>query len=138
MAGGVRGSAVKLFFDGGWQPLHGMEAAVVLAGEVHLRHDLGAGSAMDAEWLALIAAMQLAVARDIAQPLLLGDAAAVIAQANGTVRCPAAYAHHWRALHALPLPPGRLRIRYIRRSHNLAGIALARSVRPSPPTEQPA
>ena len=52
---------VKIFFDGGCRPNPGpMEAAVVLRGAVHFHDDLGVGSNSDAEWLALIAAAQLA------------------------------------------------------------------------------
>ena len=69
--------------------------------------------------------MRCAVALKLREPILLGDAAAVIAQANGTVRCPAAHIDHLRQFQALPRPPGRVRIRYIKRTQNLAGIALA-------------
>jgi ribonuclease HI len=120
MAGGM-----KIFFDGGYRP-EGMELAVVAAGQSHIDRDLGPGSAMDAEWLALLAAIRHAYALGLPDPVLLGDAVAVIAQANGTARCPPAYRHHLAALDALPRPPGTLRIRYIKRSQNLAGIALAR------------
>jgi ribonuclease HI len=112
---------VKIFFDGGLRPA-GMETAVVAAGESHIRCDLGPGTSMDAEWLALLAAASLAGARQWEKVVLLGDAAAVIAQANGDVRCPPAYRHHQAAYHALG---GRWRLRYVKRTQNLAGIALA-------------
>lgn len=116
---------MKVFFDGGCRP-EGMELAVVTGGEVHIRRDLGPGSAMDAEWLALIAAMQIAHERGLEDAVLLGDAAAVIAQATGKVRCPPAYARHIEAFRAQPRPIGRLRLRYVKRTQNLAGIALAK------------
>jgi ribonuclease HI len=119
---------MKIFFDGGSRPLpDGMELAVVIAGQAHIRRDLGPGSAMDAEWLALIEAMRLACERDLADPVLLGDAAAVIAQATGKIRCPPAFAHHLEAFRRLPRPAGRVRIRYVKRTQNLAGIALSQA-----------
>ena len=117
---------VKLFFDGGSRPAGGMELAVVVGRESVIRRDLGPGTGMDAEWLALIEAMRIAHARGVADPVLLGDAAAVIAQANGLVRCPPSCLRHREVFDGLPRPPGRLRIRWVKRSRNLAGIALAR------------
>jgi ribonuclease HI len=117
---------VKIFFDGGSRPApEGMEWAVVIGGETHIRRDLGPGTGMDAEWLALIEAMRQAHARGLVDPVLLGDAAAVIAQATGKVRCPPSFQRHRDLFGSMPRPPGRLRIRYVKRSQNLAGIALA-------------
>ncbi|WP_333473775.1 reverse transcriptase-like protein [Sphingomonas radiodurans] len=116
---------MKIFFDGGSRPA-GMELALVTGGRTIVHRDLGPGTSMDAEWLALIAAMRLAQELGLADPLLLGDAAAVIAQATGVAKCPPACAGHLGTLRALPSPPGRVRIRYLRRTQNLAGIALQR------------
>lgn len=102
-----------------------MELAVVAGGQSYVERDLGPGSSMEAEWLALIAAMRRAHTQGVADAVLLGDAAAVIAQATGRVRCPPAYRHHLERLRALSQSAGRVRIRYIKRSQNLAGIALA-------------
>lgn len=121
---------MKIFFDGGCRPApHGMEVAVVIGGRAHVSRDLGLGTSMDAEWLALIEAMRRAHADQVADPLLLGDAAAVIAQATGGIRCPRQFQHHLDRFHALPQPSGRVRLRYIKRTQNLAGIALAASRR---------
>jgi ribonuclease HI len=118
---------VKIFFDGGCRPAPvGMEWALVAGGEAVIARDLGPGTGMEAEWLALIAAMRLAHERGASDPVLLGDAAAVIAQARCAVRCPPACVPHFETFHALPRPPGRVRIRWVKRSRNLAGIALAR------------
>jgi len=116
---------VKIFFDGGYRPSAGMETAIVVGGRSFIRRDHGAGNSMAAEWLALIEAMRHASEQALVDPVLLGDAAAVIAQANGSVRCPPSCAVHLRTFLALPRPPGRVRIRYVKRSQNLAGIALA-------------
>ena len=114
---------MKLFFDGGWRPAAGMELAVVVGGRVHVERDLGPGSAMAAEWLALIRAAT--IARDCVDPVLLGDAAAVIAQATGVVRCPPSCSGYLQAFCAIEPPAGRWRIRHVKRTQNLAGIALA-------------
>lgn len=117
---------MKVFFDGGLRPLPaGMETAVVIAGQTFVSRGLGAGTSMAAEWLALIDAARRAVALGLDDAVLLGDAAAVIAQANGRVRCPSAHAAHLAAFRTLLHAGGPLRLRYIKRSQNLAGIALA-------------
>ncbi|SFP60801.1 reverse transcriptase-like protein [Sphingomonas rubra] len=116
---------MKLFFDGGWRPATGMETAVVIGGRHHVEQ-AGPGNAMDAEWLALIRAATIARDLGIADPVLIGDAAAVIAQAAGTVRCPPSCINHHRRFHAVAASLPKWRLRHVKRSHNLAGIALAR------------
>ncbi len=117
-------SRPRLYFDGGCRPA-GMETAVVLRGVAYLADDLGPGASMDAEWQALIAAVRLAQAHGVVDPVFLGDSRAVIAQATGTAKArgPALdYRETFRALTAgMPL-----HVRYVRRSQNLAGIALDR------------
>ena len=118
---------LKVFFDGGCRPNPGpIEVAVVVRGQVHLFDDLGPGSNTDAEWLALIKAFEVATALGETGFVLIGDARAVIDQANGKVRCrgEALQAHQARyAELAERFPP--VRIRWTARSQNLAGIALA-------------
>ncbi|HSI19427.1 MAG TPA: reverse transcriptase-like protein [Sphingomonas sp.] len=118
---------VKIFFDGGCRPNPGaMEVAVVAQGETHILRDLGHGSSSDAEWLALIHALRVAQSLGAADFVLLGDSASVVAQASGKAKCRAAAIAHRAAFLALT-PDGKPpRIRHIKRSHNLAGIALAR------------
>ena len=117
----------KIFFDGGARPNPGtMEIAVVCGGAAHIERDAGQGSSLDAEWLALIAALRLARARGLEDFILLGDAAGVVAQANGPAPARGAAAAHLAAFRAVigdgPVP----RVRHIGRAQNLAGIALAR------------
>lgn len=118
---------LKIFFDGGCRPNPGvMEIAVVIGGQIHIERNLGHGTSMDAEWLALIQALRLAQRLDASDIVLLGDSAAVVGQANGMLRCRRASLAHcdtFRALIGAANPP---RIRHIKRSQNLAGIALAR------------
>lgn len=117
----------KIYFDGGARPNPGaMEIAVVCRGVSHVERDLGVGSSLDAEWLALIAALRLARAEGLDEVLLLGDAAAVVAQANGAVPARGAAAEHLAAFRALADEGVAPRIRHIGRAQNLAGIALAR------------
>ena len=118
---------LKVFFDGGCRPNPGrIEVAVVARGVSYLFDDLGAGSNTDAEWLALIKALELAQKLGEANVVLLGDARAVIAQANGASPCRSAglLAHRARFMALAALGPPR-RIRWISRTQNLAGIALA-------------
>ena len=118
---------IKIYFDGGCRPNPGrMETAVVTGGADVVVRNAGIGSSMDAEWLALIAALRLAQDLGLANFVLLGDAAAVVAQANGTIRARGEAANHLAAFQALvgdgPIP----HVRHIKRTQNLAGIALAR------------
>ena len=101
-----------------------MQTAVVVRGVVYLDRDFGPGTAMDAEWLALLRAVEIAQQLQLDEPLFLGDALAVIEQARGTVKCRPEFAHHRCALPASGTP---LRLRYIKREQNLAGIALERA-----------
>lgn len=119
-------SRVKVYFDGGCRPNPGqMEIAVVIGGHEHVRRGIGPGSAMDAEWLALIEALTLAGSLGLADFVLLGDAAAVIQQATGAVGCRGAAREHLSRFQDLA-GSSSPRIRYVKRSRNLAGIALAR------------
>ena len=74
---------IKVFFDGGCRPNPGpIEAAVVVRGVAYLYDDLGIGTNSDAEWLALIRALELAQALGLGDAHLVGDALEVIRQAN--------------------------------------------------------
>ena len=118
---------IKIYFDGGCRPNPGkMETAVVTGGVATVVRDAGIGSSMDAEWLALIAALRLAQDLGLTNFVLLGDAAAVVEQANGAVPARGVAADHLSTFRALvgdgPMPA----VRHIKRTQNLAGIALAR------------
>ena len=117
----------KIYFDGGCRPNPGpMEIAVATGGAVLIERDIGVGSSFDAEWLALIAALRLARERGLTDFLLLGDAAAVVAQATGRVRARGEAAAHLAVFRALVGAGPAPRVRHIGRAQNLAGIALAR------------
>lgn len=121
-------SRTKVYFDGGCRPNPGaMEIAVVVGGREYVRRDLGHGASMDAEWLALIEALELTRTLDLGDFVLLGDGAAVIAQATGAARCPPAMRGHKARFDALVATNGVPAIRYVKRAQNLAGIALARA-----------
>lgn len=119
---------MTLYFDGGLRPgPGGMETAVVVGGEVHLRDDLGPGDSCTAEWLALLAAADLARAAGADDALFLGDSRTVVEQALGRWRCRnAAMQPHLAAFRAATAGIGRVHLRYVPRAKNLAGIALAR------------
>ena len=103
-----------------------MEIAVVVGGQVHIQRDVGHGSSMDAEWLALIHAMRVAQSLDTTDIVLLGDCAAVIDQANAVVKARGTNMVHLKEFVAMQSATLRPRVRYIKRAQNLAGIALAR------------
>lgn len=118
---------LKIFFDGGCRPNPGaMEIAVVAQGQMHILRDLGHGTNDDAEWFALIHAVRLARSLGLVDYVLLGDAATVIAQANGRAKPRGVGIAHRAALQTLLAGAAPPRIRHIKRSQNLAGIALAR------------
>jgi ribonuclease HI len=117
-------SRARLYFDGGHRPA-GMEIAVVWRGVAHIADDLGPGTSMAAEWHALIAAVRLALANGIANPVFLGDSRAVVAQATGIVRARGAAVEQFDAFRRLTAAMPH-HVRYIPRSRNLAGIALDR------------
>lgn len=119
----------KIYFDGGCRPNPGrMETAVVAHGVTHHKRDCGLGTNNDAEWLALIHALELAISINARDVILLGDSAVVIGQANGITKCRSdALREHNE--HFLTLRPqfDRIRVRRISRHQNLAGIALAKA-----------
>lgn len=120
-------SRIKIFFDGGCRPNPGaMELAVVAAGKTHILRDIGHGTSSDAEWLALIHALTIAQSLETSDFVLLGDAATIVGQANGDLKCRGAGLRHLARYRAMT--PGRRqpRVRHIKRTQNLAGIALAR------------
>jgi len=118
---------IKIYFDGGCRPNPGkMETAVVTGGAAMVVRDAGIGSSMEAEWLALIAALRLAKDLGLTNFVLLGDAVAVVEQANDVVRARGEAAGHLATFRALVGRGPAPNIRHIKRTQNLAGIALAR------------
>lgn len=118
---------VKIYFDGGCRPSPvGMEAAVVVKGRSFIQRGLGIGTSLDAEWLALIRAAEIARELRLVNPLFLGDSLTVVGQANGTFKCTRASVRHFRVLEGLKTSFLTLNIRHVKRTQNLAGIALAR------------
>jgi ribonuclease HI len=124
----MRGPRLKIYFDGGCRPNPGrIEVAAVARGIAYLRDDLGLGTNTDAEWLALIHAIELAQSLGETQFELIGDASVVIDQANGVRMCRnAALRPHLDRFTALAVQTPPARIRWIGRAQNLAGIALAK------------
>lgn len=124
----TRRDRLTLFFDGGCRPNPGrMELAVVVRGAAHVRTDLGEGDNNEAEWLALLHAVDLAVAADAEDVLFVGDSVLVVEQASGRWPCRSAHLQSYldryqTAVAAIP----RVRLKQVRRSKNLAGIVLAR------------
>ena len=117
---------LKLYFDGGCRPNPGpIEAAVVLGGSARYFDDLGTGTSRDAEWLALIRAAELAREEGVDDAILVGDALGVIREAAAALATGRAGSTHAATfLTAVSVLPA-LRVRWIKRQQNLAGIALA-------------
>lgn len=118
----------KIFFDGGCRPNPGrMETAVVVRGVAYIEDDLGHGTNSDAEWLAAIHALKVALALGERDVRLLGDSALIVGQVNGTRKCRTPELAAYRAqFQALAGQLSSVRIRQIGRAQNLAGIALDR------------
>lgn len=123
------GRPVKLWFDGGARPNPGaMESAVVLRGVPDIRRDLGRGSNEQAEWLALIHALEIAAAHRLHDIILIGDSLSVILQAKGDQPCRSDSALACRACYGEAAKRfDRVRLRHTPRAQNLAGIALEKA-----------
>lgn len=125
----MRTSPVKVFFDGAARPNPGpMALAVVARGQVMVRAGPGEGSNGDAEWLALLAALEIARDLGLRDVVLLGDSAFVIDHAAGGGRSRAACARYLERLADMRVAFARVRLRRIARAQNLAGIALDRAL----------
>lgn len=118
---------VKIFFDGGCRGMDGrLEIAVVARGRTWIVSDLGHGTSADAEWLALIHAATIARTMTAARIVLLGDSADIVAKAGARLRCDDGARHHLDRFRALFADGATPAVRHIKRSQNLAGIALER------------
>lgn len=120
--------ALKLFFDGGCRPNPGMmETAVVARGVTYHRPDLGLGTNNDAEWLALLHALDVADALGARDIVLVGDSAVVLDQARGVQPCRSAALRVQLDIFRRRAPGfASIRYRQVGRAQNLAGIALER------------
>lgn len=122
---------MKIFFDGGCRPNPGpLHTAVVAGGRSWLRGldgELGEGDNNEAEWLAVLHALEIAASMALHDVTLLGDSAVVVNQARGIAPCRSArLRERLAAFHVLKAGFDRVRLRRINRSQNLAGIALER------------
>lgn len=118
---------MKIFFDGGCRPNPGrMEVAAFARGRLHHRADLGPGSSHEAEWLALLHALEVARSLGERRIELLGDSASVITQAKGSTKPRSEYLGYLAKFREAAGQFERLRIRHVARTQNLAGIALAK------------
>jgi len=115
---------LKIYFDGGCRPTPGtMELAVVVRGQEFVLREQGYGTSTDAEWLALIEACKISRCFENQPFIILGDCAPVIDQANGKAKARGSSQAHFEAFQRV-VRGNRPRIRYVKRSQNLAGIAL--------------
>jgi ribonuclease HI len=121
-------ASLKIFFDGGCRPNPGrMETAVVARGIAYLDNDAGVGTNSDAEWLAAIHALRIAITIGARDVRLLGDSALIVGQANGTQKCRTLdLAAHRARFVDLAGQLDSVGVRRIKRAQNLAGIVLER------------
>lgn len=119
---------VTFHFDGGCRPNPGpMHAAVVSRGEVWFHDDLGMGDNNEAEWLALLLAMEKAAAQGCRHVVLIGDSALVVAQASGRQPCRSPHLQSYlAAFRKAAAAFTKVQVRHVPRTKNLAGIALTR------------
>lgn len=124
---------LKLHCDGSAAPNPGPIITCVHArGTAHFRHNHPAGCHQRAEWLALLDALELAVASGAEDVVLGSDSAMVVAMAQAlrlgrggllTGRT-ARFAPYLLRFEALAAGLARLRLRHVRRHRNPAGQAL--------------
>jgi ribonuclease HI len=104
-----------------------MQTVVVARGLTFHRDYPGTGDNNDAEWLALIHALSVARSLDATEVTFLGDSALVVDQANGVAACRAPrFQVRLAEFTALAAGFDHVLIRRVRRTQNLAGIALER------------
>lgn len=116
---------IKVYFDGGSRPNPGrIEAAVVIRGHAHYFDDLGSGTNTQAEWQALLRALELAQAAGLRDFDLLGDSREVTGAAARALAQGQAADGQAQAFLALAAGHPPRRVRWIARAQNLAGIAL--------------
>lgn len=85
------------------------------------------GDNNQAEWLALLFALEMAEAQHASDVLLVGDSQLVIHQASGAWRCRSdQLAPYLAAFSQAAGTFTRIRLRHVPRTKNLAGIALTR------------
>lgn len=119
---------LTLYFDGGCRRNPSpIETAVVVRGVTHFRGAVATGDNNEAEWLAMLHAVDLAKCAGAQDVLLIGDSAVVIGQATGRAKCRSPQLQPFRNAYAEATAGfARVRCRLVSRSKNLAGIALAR------------
>lgn len=130
---------VTFHFDGGCKPNPGpMHAAVASRGQVWFHDDLGTGDNNEAEWRALLLAMDKAATQACTHIRLVGDSALVVAQASGRQPCRSAHLQPYlAAFREASAAFVRVQVRHVPRTKNLAGIALARRDLPDTATSRP-
>lgn len=114
----------RIWFDGGCRPNPGpIESAVVIGGVADIRRTGQQGDNEDAEWSALLHALDRARAEGLTDIVLMGDSLSVIRQARGDQRGRQRWLDRFReAAQGFD----RVRLRHVGRKQNLAGITLER------------
>lgn len=118
------------YFDGGCRPNPGpMEIAVVRGADTVVCTNLGVGDSSEAEWHALLLAVDLAREAGVRHVRFVGDNAMVVAQARREADCRPRLKPFLKVFREATADFDRVQVRHVARSKNPAGTALARRVR---------
>lgn len=122
--------AERYYFDGGCRPNPGpIEIAVARGADVTIRTGLPGGDSREAEWRALLLAVDLARQAGARDVTFVGDNAMVVAQAQGKAKCSARLRPLLAAFRESAAAFDRVQVRHAPRSKNPAGAALDRRLR---------
>jgi ribonuclease HI len=122
--------AERYYFDGGCRPNPGpIEIAVARGADVTIRTGLPDGDSSEAEWRALLLAVELAQGDGARDVTFVGDNAMVVAQAKGNAKCSARLQPFLATFQKETAGFDRVQVRYAPRSKNPAGAALDRRLR---------
>jgi ribonuclease HI len=113
-----------IYFDGGCTPNPGiMEVAVAIGSSPPAYHHkrLGRGTNNEAEWLALLWAMELAGDQELPEITLIGDSELVIRQAQGRYDvCKGSLEQHYAQFRLMKEWFDKVELRHVPRDQNLA------------------
>jgi len=115
---------MKLYFDGGCRPNPGKREIAVFSedGSVQLHDYIGYGTNNEAEWIALIWAMSVAIEKKFDDLTIFGDSSLVINQANGLWKIKQeSFLPFFEEFCSLKVQLPKFDLKYIPRDSNLAG-----------------
>ncbi len=115
---------MKIYFDGGCRPNPGIREIAVCSedGSVQLHDYIGYGTNNEAEWIALLWAMSVAIEKKFSNFEIIGDSSLVINQANGFWKIKKdAFLPFFDEFMEMKAALPEFNLRYVPRDSNLAG-----------------